>query len=241
MWRRVLLVPWPVTVSNPDQKLRRHLRAELSGVLRWAVEGCLDWQRGGLRPPAVVKAAVDEYREAEDHVGRFIADRCELGSDLVVSAKDLRVAYEEWAESEGEDAFSAKALGGRLTDRGIRAVKDVAGIRGRGWQGIAFATHATDATRPGESPSYARAREHFPRGSADASQASQPDGGKPVETPPDGGAVGPVCPMCNRVDRASGADEGCRTCRQFLEATGRIPPEPRAGPAAGHPGDEMWS
>lgn len=53
--------------------------------------------------------------------------------------------------------------------------------------------------------------------------------------------AGPVCPLCDRVDRVSGADDDCRTCRQFLEATGQIPPEPRAGPAPGHPGDERWS
>jgi len=248
MWRRVLLVPWPVTVTKPDKDLRRRLREEVSGVLRWAVEGCLAWQREGLRPPAVVRAAVDEYREAEDHVGRFIADRCALGSDLVVSSKELRASYELWVESEGEEAFSAKALGSRLTDRGIRAVKDVAGIRGRGWQGIALATHATDATLPGESPSHARARDDLPYGSAEASHASQLDGDPPVgvaapATAESGGAepgCGPVCPVCARVDRAAGAAAGCRTCRQFLEATGQIPPEPRAGPAPGHFGDERW-
>jgi len=249
MWRRVLLVPWPVTVTKPDKDLRRRLREEISGILRWAVEGCLAWQREGLRPPTVVRSAVDEYREAEDHVGRFIADRCALGSDLVVSSKDLRASYELWVESEGEEAFSAKALGSRLTDRGIRAIKDVAGIRGRGWQGIALATHATDATLPGESPSHARARGDLPYGSADASQASQPDGDLPVEVVAtasvepgwDGPGSGPVCPVCHRVDRAAGADNDCRTCRQFLEATGQIPPEPRAGPAPGHFGDERWS
>lgn len=249
MWRRVLLVPWPVTVTKPDKDLRRRLRAELPGILRWIVEGCLAWQRGGLRPPAVVRAAVDEYREAEDHVGRFIADRCALGSDLVVSAKELRASYELWVESEGEEAFSAKALGARLTDRGIRAVKDVAGIRGRGWQGIALATHATLATLPGESASHTRARGDLPGQSADASQASQP--GEPLSANPthpyaavpggDAAPRWPVCPICYRTDREAAAEDGCDYCRQFLAAKGVIPPDPRDGPAPGHPGDERWS
>jgi putative DNA primase/helicase len=249
MWRRVLLVPWPVTVTKPDKDLRRRLREELPGILRWIVEGCLAWQRDGLRPPAVVRAAVDEYREAEDHVGRFIADRCALGSDLVVSAKDLRASYELWVESEGEEAFSAKALGARLTDRGIRAVKDVAGIRGRGWQGIALATHATLATLPGESASHTRARGDLPEQSADASQASQPGeplsadlcAGDGVASAGDARPRWPVCPLCSRADREAAADDGCDYCRQFLAAKGVIPPDPRDGPAPGHPGDERWS
>ena len=53
MWRRVRLVPSAVAVApdKRDNDLRRKLKDELPGVLAWAVRGCLDWQREGLRPP----------------------------------------------------------------------------------------------------------------------------------------------------------------------------------------------
>jgi hypothetical protein len=56
-----------------------------------------------------------------------------------------------------------------------------------------------------------------------------------------GEPVGPICPVCAEVDRAAGADADCRTCLQFLAAKGLLPPDPRDGPAPGHPGDERWS
>ena len=52
------------------------LKKEADGILRWAVEGCLMWQREGLNPPDVVKAATEEYRQEMDALSEFIADRC---------------------------------------------------------------------------------------------------------------------------------------------------------------------
>ncbi len=208
MWRRVLLVPWPVTVTTRNKNLRRHLREELPGILRWAVEGCLAWQREGLCAPRVVRAAVEEYREAEDHVGRFIADRCQLGSDLVISSKDLRSAYGAWAEEDGENVLSAKAFGSRLTTRGLTPVKDVAGLRGRGWRGITVATDATDRHIGGGSPpTRAGANEHFSQQSAEASQLSQP--------------ALPACPSC---DRGAGGSAGWQGCGECLAAIGEGAP-----------------
>lgn len=261
MWRRVLLVPWPVTVTNPDKDLRRRLREEASGILRWIVEGGLAWQREGLRSPEVVRAAVDEYREAEDHVGRFIADRCVLGANLVVSSKELRASYEAWASDEGEEAMSGRAFGGRLTDRGIRAIRNRDGIRGRGWRGIGLGTLGTDGHLAGEGAPHARAREDLSPGRVQASNVSKADAellvvddgmprdlaGGTASTADERDAVGdprgpgPMCPICHQWDREAGAAGGCRYCGQFLEATGQRRPGPRARPDDGRSGDAGWA
>jgi putative DNA primase/helicase len=54
IWRRLRLVPFTVQIptEEQDRDLLVKLRAELPGILRWAVEGCLDWQRNGLKPPS---------------------------------------------------------------------------------------------------------------------------------------------------------------------------------------------
>ena len=104
----------------------------------------------------------------------------------------------------------------------------------------------------GRSPStfvYARGGPAAARGGTDPQDATYPT--YPPSTDPvevaereavqaDGNGE-PVCPICARVDRAVGADDGCRTCRQFLEATGARPPELRAFPAPGDPDDERWA
>ncbi len=56
------------------------------------------------------------------------------------------------------------------------------------------------------------------------------------ETPP----RWPVCPICAETDRPAGSAAGCRTCRQFLTAIRQLPPDPRDGPAPGHPEDPRW-
>jgi len=71
----------------------------------------------------------------------------------------------------------------------------------------------------------------------DQTGSADPEGGGKES---DGKSPGPTCPSCARTDRAAGSTSGCRTCRQYLQATGEIPPEPRAGPAPGHFGDERW-
>jgi len=50
IWRRVRLIPFnqQFTGKQRDPKLRQKLEAELSGILAWALRGCLEWQRMGL-------------------------------------------------------------------------------------------------------------------------------------------------------------------------------------------------
>ncbi len=47
IWRRIKTVPFDVTIpkGERDPALLAKLRDELPGILRWAVEGCLLWQR----------------------------------------------------------------------------------------------------------------------------------------------------------------------------------------------------
>ncbi len=84
MRRRLHLIPFTVTIppNQRDQKLPEKLLAERDGILAWAVDGCREWQRIGLKPPAAVAAATKEYFEAEDSLGRWLDERCERGPNL---------------------------------------------------------------------------------------------------------------------------------------------------------------
>ncbi|MCK4150568.1 phage/plasmid primase, P4 family, partial [Ralstonia pseudosolanacearum] len=64
MKRRLHLIPFTVTVppERRDKNLQQKLLAERDGILAWAVQGCLDWQRlGRLDPPQQVLDATEEY------------------------------------------------------------------------------------------------------------------------------------------------------------------------------------
>jgi putative DNA primase/helicase len=142
IWRRVALVPFPVKfwkqedhpppgapLQDPD--LAADLLTELPGILRWALDGCVAWQRDGrLHLPKIVRAATAEYREEQDVLKPFLDEHCVIDPTGWVSTEDLYARYEIWATSAHERAMTKKALGMELAPRGFRAAKQ-AGVRGR--------------------------------------------------------------------------------------------------------------
>ncbi|MGC0097524.1 phage/plasmid primase, P4 family, partial [Ralstonia pseudosolanacearum] len=71
MKRRLHLIPFTVTVppERRDGRLTEKLLKERDGILAWAIEGCLAWQRQRLDPPACVRSATEEYFDEEDAIG----------------------------------------------------------------------------------------------------------------------------------------------------------------------------
>ncbi len=48
-WSRLRIIPFDRSFTNTcDRELKLDLRDELSGILRWALDGCIAWQRVGL-------------------------------------------------------------------------------------------------------------------------------------------------------------------------------------------------
>ena len=56
IWRRVRLIPFNVTIpdAEQDRQLPEKLKDEWTGILKWAVEGCLKWQQEELGLPKAV-------------------------------------------------------------------------------------------------------------------------------------------------------------------------------------------
>jgi len=127
-WRRVLVVPFehPVPESKRDRLLGEKLQSpgECAGILAWMVRGCLDWLRGGLRVPQKVKAAVAEYREAEDQVARFLDEMCDTGEGRRCLSVTLYQRYNGWALTGGETPLTKVAFGMRLDEKGFRRDRD---------------------------------------------------------------------------------------------------------------------
>jgi putative DNA primase/helicase len=136
MRRRMHMIPFTVTVppERRDPHLTEKLLAERDGILAWAVDGCLAWQREGLKPPACVQAATDEYFEAEDALGRWLEERCLR----TASAKSLTAAlfsdWKQWAEAAGEFVGTQRRFSDLLLTRGLEKWRNSVGVRG--FQGI---------------------------------------------------------------------------------------------------------
>jgi putative DNA primase/helicase len=122
IWRRLRLIPFLVTIppDEQDHQLTDKLRAELPGILHWAVNGCLEWQKDGLKPPAVIVHAVHEYREESDTLGRFIAECCTTTSNLSqVKAGVFFQRYQQFSEGAGERWMPSKDLPHEMQRRGF--------------------------------------------------------------------------------------------------------------------------
>lgn len=121
IWRRIRLVPWNVTIppEEKDRGLLDKLRAELSGILAWAVRGCLAWQRDGLGEPSEVGEATEAYREESNPLAEFLASRCTFEPGAKMSRRALRAAYEVWARENGAEPIGARRFADALRDRGV--------------------------------------------------------------------------------------------------------------------------
>lgn len=99
IWRRIHLVPFAVTISEEetDPHLLEKLKAELPGILAWAVQGCLEWQRTGLKPPATVLSATDHYRRGEDIFDQWLDECCVVDRGSKASSQELLESFKEFS------------------------------------------------------------------------------------------------------------------------------------------------
>jgi putative DNA primase/helicase len=137
IWRRIRLIPFTVTIPDAahDKRLTEKLRAELPGILRWAVEGCLAWQGEGLEPPLSVKRATGDYRAEIDVITEFLQERCITGPEKKVSKGDLYAEYAGWCTQMGEQPVNPRAFALALQEQGFTPGRTNAE---RFWQGIAL-------------------------------------------------------------------------------------------------------
>ena len=134
IWRRIRLIPFTVNIpeAEQDKQLTDKLRAEGPGILRWAVEGCLAWQRDGLTPPPAVLTATDEYRDAMDTVAAFL-ECCSLDPAAKTLVGALYESYALWCIEKSETALTKASFGTRLQEKGFTQGRTKGG---RYWVGL---------------------------------------------------------------------------------------------------------
>lgn len=149
IWRRIWVVPFARQFKkreiNPN--LLQELKAELSGILNWALEGCQEWQKRGLAEPEEVIAATDALRKERDVVQLFMDDRCTVKPSESVAKSSLYEAYTAWAEDACLTPLSKNQFGSTMQQKGFKNSKSGSV---RSWQGLtlkASSAGAADATR----------------------------------------------------------------------------------------------
>lgn len=136
-WDRIKVLSFPLSFVNEPDPTKPHERkkdavlgeridaTELPGVLNWLIAGNLTWRANGLQTPACVKADTQRYKQDEDTIGLFIAERCLIDAKAECKPLDLYNAYKFWVDEAeygkpmGKKRFYAVIEGEKGFKRGL--------------------------------------------------------------------------------------------------------------------------
>ena len=127
-WRRLIVVPFKATIPERGgvQNYGSTLAREAGGsILAWAIEGASNFIRNGFRLdiPEAVAEATEEYRQREDWLNNFLAERCLREANARVSPRELYLAYKSWAQDNGEYVRRESDFSNAMTAAGFHKVK----------------------------------------------------------------------------------------------------------------------
>lgn len=95
----------------------------MSGILNWAIEGCLKWQKDGLIEPKVVTKATGLYKEDMDILDPFIVECCytdKKNEQIKIEAKELYSVYNNFCIKSGERTLGNRSFYRMLETKGFK-------------------------------------------------------------------------------------------------------------------------
>ena len=120
--RRFNVIPFTRKPEKPDKELESKLRVERPGILRWMIDGCLDWQTNGLVRPSIIVEATNEYFDEQDLFGQWLGEVCDVEQDNPHKWENATELFKSWkiyAETAGEKPGTTKFLSAALLSRGF--------------------------------------------------------------------------------------------------------------------------
>jgi putative DNA primase/helicase len=138
IWRRILRIPFKERIPPEEQNkdLEIILKSELRGILNFALEGLLEYQKIGLNPPIGIQNATKEYQEDQDVLLDWwnlcveeITGEDAFGRPFDVMAKDALESFKQWAIWNNPDIkMSMTKFGKLIEDRGVHKKRMKDGI-----------------------------------------------------------------------------------------------------------------
>jgi putative DNA primase/helicase len=141
MERRLRVAPFTNMPAKPDLALKDKLRGEAPAILRWLIDGCLEWQRTGLGTAQIIQDASCSYFDQQDAFGRWVDERCEFKKGAATKTGLLLADFNAWAKDNGEDPMSNNAFAemidrtpglSRGKNHGVRVVRGLAFVGSSG-------------------------------------------------------------------------------------------------------------
>jgi putative DNA primase/helicase len=139
---RLNLIHFKVTIppEERDRDLPDKLKTEWAAILRWAIDGCLEWQQLGLDQPVSVRDATEEYLSQEDSIAIWLDECCVQQERARENTAELYASWKVWAERTGEQPGTSKRLSQAMQARGFTPKREP-GTGKRGFDGIRLKRH----------------------------------------------------------------------------------------------------
>jgi putative DNA primase/helicase len=115
MQRRVIAIKLP-EVSRPDHHLSERLREEGSAILRWLIQGSVDWYANGLRVPEKIVAGSRALVKEGSPFDQWLSERCVKDSGST-RHRELWADWSAWAKLNGHHERSGMWLSNELKGR----------------------------------------------------------------------------------------------------------------------------
>jgi putative DNA primase/helicase len=132
VWRRQILVPFSrfFRPEERDPNLLVTLIGESPGILRWIVDGAVQWYANGLDRPEVVTAATAEFRHGSDELAGFLGMVIEPDPNGEVTGAELMDRYIGWCHEENTRPWTRTSLFNGVVERvaGAKRKRKTAGI-----------------------------------------------------------------------------------------------------------------
>lgn len=151
LWGRVKVIHFPYSqLGKEDKNLKQHMQSpeNLERVLAWLVEGAYRWYQHkgqGLQTPESVQNLTQAQRSAQDSVGLWLEECCELKADEWVDNTKIMTSYKNWCEANGYEPKKQTGLSQSLAAHGLevsvqKQIYNPSGTRtnARGVQGLSL-------------------------------------------------------------------------------------------------------
>ncbi|MFC1968546.1 phage/plasmid primase, P4 family [Chloroflexota bacterium] len=151
IWLRLRQIPFnanfrpgqPGFIPNLRQILKQaeHQQA----ILAWLIRGAVAWFAAGQQlyePEDVLRATLD-YRQDQDILADFLAEKCQVDKSAIIVKKELWEAYKSWTEENDSYRLGQRTFYERLKEKGIT---DDRGTANKAiFRGIRFLTPGEDS------------------------------------------------------------------------------------------------
>ena len=133
--RRFVLVPFTVTipVGDRDPELTEKFKTEWPAILRWMIDGYVEWKRIGLKIPDSVRKATEDYLADQDTLGQWITDCVKTDPNAFTLSRNLFKSWRRCCEGRNLAAGTETAFSENLKERGYDKVHK---MNGNGFNGI---------------------------------------------------------------------------------------------------------